>query len=54
MAKKDVGSDVQEDSAKREETQADERLSSDGMKDGVKRKVNYREEEIEECGCIYG
>ena len=23
-------------------------------KDGVKKKINYREEEIPDCGCIYG
>ncbi len=27
---------------------------SDGFADKTRKKINYREEEISECGCIYG
>lgn len=33
---------------------ADNVARKDEVKDGRKRKINYREEEVPDCGCIYG
>lgn len=40
------------DDSGREDDEKRERIES--VEEGVKKKINYREEEIEDCGCIYG
>lgn len=37
-----------------EDDEKKERQKTNSVEEGVMKKINYREEEIEDCGCIYG
>lgn len=37
-----------------EDNEKKERQKIASVEEGGKKKINYREEEIEDCGCIYG
>ena len=54
LVRKVVNDDKQENGTKRKGSETGEKCSLEGTMDRIDRRIAYREEEIPDCGCIYG